>query len=57
MTKRKTKEALAIKQLAKSRGDRVIMNHDSGMNLSKLWLDVLTHFSYDHKDDHIDMST
>ena len=41
VTKRKTKEALATKQFAKSRGDRVIMNHDSEMNLSKLWLDVL----------------
>ena len=40
-TKRKIKEALAIKKLTNGRRDGVIINQDSGMKISKLWLDLV----------------
>ena len=40
-TKRKIKEALAIKKVTNGRRDGVIINHDSGMKISKLWLDLV----------------
>ena len=40
-TKRKIKEALAIKKLTNGRRDDVIINQDSGMKISKLWLDLV----------------
>ena len=36
--KRKVKEALKIKQVQKRNG---AMNHDTGMKLSKLWLNLI----------------
>ena len=39
-TKRKIKEAPAIKKLTNGRKDHVINNLDSGMNISNLWLDL-----------------
>ena len=39
--KRKVKEALAIKTLQKKRGQDVMMNQDSGMKLSRIWLDLV----------------
>ena len=40
-TKRKVKEALEINEATKRREDRTTMNQDSGMNISKLWLDLI----------------
>ena len=40
-TKRKIKEALAIKKLTNGRRDGVIINQDSGMKISKFWLDLV----------------
>ena len=39
-TKRKIKEALAIRRLEKDRGKDKIMNQDSGLELSRIWLDL-----------------
>ena len=36
-TKRKIKEALAIKKVTNGRRDGVIINLDSGMKINKLW--------------------
>ena len=38
-TKRKVKEALAIKAATTQKGSGVTMNQDNGMNISKLCLD------------------
>ena len=43
-TKRKIKEALVIKKLTNGRGDGVVINQDSGMKISKLWLDLVSFF-------------
>ena len=40
-TERKNKEALAMKKLTNGRRDGVIINQDSGMKISKLWLDLV----------------
>ena len=40
-TKRKIKEALAIKKVTNGRRDGVIIYQDSGMKISKLWLDLV----------------
>ena len=40
-TKRKIKEALAIKKVTNGRRDGVINNQDSAMKISKLWLDLV----------------
>ena len=39
-TKRKIKEALAIRRVEKDRGKGKIMNQDSGLELSRIWLDL-----------------
>ena len=40
-TKRKVKEALAINKLNKERGSHALMNQDVGMELSKMWLNLI----------------
>ena len=40
-TKTKVKEALEINEATKRREDRTTMKKDSGMNISKLWLDSI----------------
>ena len=39
-TKRKIKEALAIRRLEKNSGEDKIMNQDRGLGISKIWLDL-----------------
>ena len=40
-TKRKIKEALAVKKLTNVRRDDTNINQDSGMRVSKLWLGLV----------------
>ena len=39
--KRNVKEAMEIKKMTKKRGSDLLINQDSGANLSQLWLDLV----------------